>query len=223
MKRTQIQLDDATYETLRRRAFEQRRSMASLVRESLAAALAAPPAGRRWTIKDFTFVGMGIDPEPPSDVPVSEDHDRWYAEAVARRWEARRGADSRFDTTYELPCRPPDGTSSHKANALHLGVAMTAQVLELGSPDQIAREAERIYDELDDEITAGHEGEFMVVSVRTGKVYISPSSAEAFRLGREAEPNGLFHLVRIGATSAFKGSFTVRHDDRWEWPLRRAR
>ena len=60
MKRTQIRLDDATYETLRRRAFKQGWSMASLVRESLAATLAAPPAGRRWTIKDFTFVGMGI-------------------------------------------------------------------------------------------------------------------------------------------------------------------
>lgn len=100
---------------------------------------------------------------------------------------------------------------------------MATQVIELGSPDEIAREAERIYDELDNEITAGHEGEFMVVSVRTGKVYVSPSSAEAFRLGRAAEPNGLFHLLRIGAASAFKGRFTARHDDRWEWPLRRAR
>ena len=88
MKRTQIQLDDATYETLRRRAFEQGRSMASLVRETLAEAFAAAPGARRWTLKDFTFVGMGADPHPPPDVPVSEDHDRWYAEAVAGRWEA---------------------------------------------------------------------------------------------------------------------------------------
>ena len=100
---------------------------------------------------------------------------------------------------------------------------MAAQVLALGSPDEIAGEAERIYKDLSEDVTASHEGEFMVVSVRTRRVYISPSSAEAFRLGRAAEPNGLFHLIRIGADSAFKGSFTARHDDGWEWPLRRAR
>ena len=87
MKRTQIQLDDATYETLRRRAFEQGRSMASLVRETLADAFSAPPGGRSRTIRDFTFIGMGSDPNPPPDLPVSEDHDRWHAEAVAHRWE----------------------------------------------------------------------------------------------------------------------------------------
>ena len=38
MKRTQIQLDDATYEAVRRRAYEQNRSMASVVRETLAKA-----------------------------------------------------------------------------------------------------------------------------------------------------------------------------------------
>lgn len=38
-------------------------------------------------VEDFTFVGMGTDPNPPSDIPVSVDHDRWYAEAAASRWE----------------------------------------------------------------------------------------------------------------------------------------
>jgi hypothetical protein len=87
MKRTQIQLDDATYETLRRRAFEQGRSMASLVREMLAEAFGAPSGRRSRNIGDFTFIGMGSDPHPPHDVPVSEDHDRWHAEAVSHRWE----------------------------------------------------------------------------------------------------------------------------------------
>ena len=81
---------------------------------------------------------------------------------------------------------------------------MVPQVFALASPEEIAREAERIYEGLDEEVTAGHEGEFMVVSLRTRKVYISPSSAEAFRIGRKAEPHGLFHLIRIGAKSAFK-------------------
>ena len=37
------------------------------------------------TIDDFTFVGMGVDPHPPEDVPVSVDHDRWLAEVIGSR------------------------------------------------------------------------------------------------------------------------------------------
>lgn len=90
MRRTQIQLDDATYEAVRRRAFERGRSMASVVRETLSeafgtASLAQEP---QRTIEDFTFVGMGVDPQPPEDVPVSVDHDKWLAEAIASRGDA---------------------------------------------------------------------------------------------------------------------------------------
>ena len=82
MKRTQIQLDEATYEAVRRRAFDEGRSMASVVRETLARAFGtAAPEGQK-TIKDFKFVGIGSDPNPPEGAPVSVDHDRWYAEAV---------------------------------------------------------------------------------------------------------------------------------------------
>ena len=92
MKRTQIQLDEATYEAVRRKAFEQGVSMASVVRETLADALGTSRGSksRKLTIEDFTFIGMGRDPNPPEDVPVSVDHDRWYAEAVAGRWEDER-------------------------------------------------------------------------------------------------------------------------------------
>lgn len=92
MKRTQIQLDEATYEAVRRKAFEQGRSMASVVRETLAAALGTADKSRhrKLTIDDFTFIGMGRDANPPRDVPVSVDHDKWYAEAIASRWENER-------------------------------------------------------------------------------------------------------------------------------------
>ena len=87
MRRTQIQLDDATYDAVRRRAFERGRSMASVVRETLSEAFgtASPAQEPQRTIEDFTFVGMGVDPQPPEDLPVSVDHDKWLAEAVASR------------------------------------------------------------------------------------------------------------------------------------------
>lgn len=88
MKRTQIQLDEATYEAVRRRAYEQGQSMASVVRETLADAFGTAGSGKKkWSIEDFTFIGMGRDPNPPADVPVSEAHDKWYAETIANRWE----------------------------------------------------------------------------------------------------------------------------------------
>ena len=69
MKRTQIQLDDATYEAVRRRAFDEGRSMASVVREELAEAFGTETRKRRWTIDDFKFIGMGRDPNNPPDAP----------------------------------------------------------------------------------------------------------------------------------------------------------
>ena len=83
MKRTQIQLDDATYEAVRRRAFDEGRSMASVVREELAEAFGTETRKRRWTIDDFKFVGMGRDPNNPPDAPVSENHDDALADAYA--------------------------------------------------------------------------------------------------------------------------------------------
>ena len=89
MKRTQIQLDDGTYEAARRRAFKQGRSIASVVRETPADSFGTSNTSRKrkLAIEDFTFIGMGSDQSPPPDIPVSEDHDKWYADAIASRWE----------------------------------------------------------------------------------------------------------------------------------------
>lgn len=85
MKRTQIQLDDATYEAVRRRAYERNRSMSSVVREALAKAFGAESGveERKWTLEDFTFIGTGSDPDNRPDAPVSENHDDALAEAYA--------------------------------------------------------------------------------------------------------------------------------------------
>lgn len=50
------------------------------------------------TIDDFTFVGMGRDSNPPPDVPVSVDHDRWFAEAIAGRREKVDESSRRSET-----------------------------------------------------------------------------------------------------------------------------
>lgn len=89
--------------------------------------------------------------------------------------------------------------------------------ISLRSPRAIADEAMRIYGGLDAAIKKQHEGEFMVVDVKSGQHVIDKFSEEAFRLAREKEPHGIFHLIRIGAPAAFKVSQTASRDQGWAW------
>ena len=90
---------------------------------------------------------------------------------------------------------------------------------ERSSPQRIAEKAAEIYGDLDDGIKQAHTGHFMVVDVKSRKHYIAEFSEEAFRLAREDAPHGIFHLIRIGAASAFKVSVSTGHDANWSWPL----
>ena len=83
MRRTQIQLDDKTYAALRRRAYEQGRSISALARELLAQSLGARRPTRRLTLKDFPFVGVGSSHQGPES-PVSERHDEALVDAILR-------------------------------------------------------------------------------------------------------------------------------------------
>ncbi len=78
MRRTQVQLDEATYHVVRTKAFERGVSMAALIREMLQQQLATkPPRHRR--LEDFTFIGSGRS-EPSELDPISERHDEALAE-----------------------------------------------------------------------------------------------------------------------------------------------
>ncbi|MBX6772114.1 MAG: CopG family transcriptional regulator [Chloroflexi bacterium] len=81
MKRTQVQLDEATYELLRRTAFERGVSMSALLRQMVREHLGAEPRRRRR--EDFRFVGAGCTDQGPL-APVSERHDEALAEDLRR-------------------------------------------------------------------------------------------------------------------------------------------
>lgn len=80
MKRTQIQLDDPTYQLLRKRAFERGMSVSALLREMLAQYLAPSPSEHR--LEDLTFVGPGHSVRGDL-APVSERHDEVLAAALS--------------------------------------------------------------------------------------------------------------------------------------------
>ncbi len=72
MTRTQIQLDDETREALRRRAFEEKKSVSAVARELLREALRAPPKPKGKPRYDFSSI-IGIIKDDPEN--VSENHD----------------------------------------------------------------------------------------------------------------------------------------------------
>ncbi len=82
MKRTQLQLDEATYQLLRRRAYEQGSSLAGLIREILSEYLHAGKS-RRGRLEDFKFIGSGRA-EKSQVEPISERHDEALADDFAR-------------------------------------------------------------------------------------------------------------------------------------------
>lgn len=78
MRRTQIQLDEATYQMLRQSEFNRGMSMAALLREILREQL-GPGATYRRRVEEFRFIGSGHS-DQGGLAPLSERHD----EALAR-------------------------------------------------------------------------------------------------------------------------------------------
>ena len=72
MTRTQIQLDDETREALRKRAFEEKKSVSAVARELLREALRATAPRRPKPRYDFSSI-IGIIKDDPE--PVGRNHD----------------------------------------------------------------------------------------------------------------------------------------------------
>ncbi len=71
-------LSPESYEALRERAYKERRSVASLVREAVAAYVGAKPKRRRrWRIEDLTFLRSGRSRGPRD---IARNHDKYLAE-----------------------------------------------------------------------------------------------------------------------------------------------
>ena len=81
MKRTQVQLDEATYELTRQKAFAEGRSVSAVIREAVGQYLASP-ASRGLTMSDFSFIESGRS-GPGDPRPLSERHDDALAEDFA--------------------------------------------------------------------------------------------------------------------------------------------
>ena len=83
MKRTQVQLEEDTYQLLRHKAFQRGISMSALLREMLREHLEAEPKQKRKSLADFGFIAAGQSKQGEYS-PVSERHDEALAEEFAR-------------------------------------------------------------------------------------------------------------------------------------------
>ena len=91
------------------------------------------------------------------------------------------------------------------------------------TPDKIAEEGQRLYDERHRaRLEAEHMGQFVAIDVMTGSAYAARFPEQAIEEARKQAPNGVFHLIRVGAPGTFKVSFGSRHAF-WGRPLRQSR
>jgi hypothetical protein len=86
MKRTQVQIDEATYEALRRLAYEQSKSVSAVVRALLSQALQPKGREKPLSLKDFKFIGAARS-SPGKLARVSTRHDDALADALAKELE----------------------------------------------------------------------------------------------------------------------------------------
>jgi hypothetical protein len=81
------------------------------------------------------------------------------------------------------------------------------------SPEILAAKGEQIYEKVRKDYEATHPGQYVAIDVTTGKLYPAPNSEDALEAARADSPNGIFHLVRVGARGAFKVSSMMRSAD----------
>ena len=98
----------------------------------------------------------------------------------------------------------------------------TRDDLSLSNPQAIVDAAEEIYNrKYRADLEQSCLGEFVAINVLTEEAFTAKLPEEALEKARRASPGGLFHLMKIGASGAFRVSYSSSRGD--GWGLRSAR
>jgi hypothetical protein len=83
-------------------------------------------------------------------------------------------------------------------------------------PRSLAHEGERIYAEkYKSQFEAQHNGEFAAVDVKSQQAFLGSTPEEALESARKEQPDGLFHLIKVGSAGAFRVSYTSNASADW--------
>jgi hypothetical protein len=77
---------------------------------------------------------------------------------------------------------------------------------------KVADAGERIYrEQYQRDYEANHQGAFAAIDVCDGSAHLAATLREAIEKGRAADPDGFFHVIRIGFPSVYDGGFQMSH------------
>ena len=88
--------------------------------------------------------------------------------------------------------------------------------MEISNPKVAAERGEKIYNEkYRTAFEAEHYGKFVVIDITTEQTYVADSPEAAIELARKSNPKGVFHLVKVGSTGAFRVSYSSNANLDW--------
>jgi hypothetical protein len=88
----------------------------------------------------------------------------------------------------------------------------------LNNPKAIAEAGERIYKEkFQAAFEAAHLGDYAAINVGKETAFVGTTPEGAFELARKDDPQGIFHLVRVGYAGAFQLSYQYGRDGTQDW------
>jgi hypothetical protein len=97
----------------------------------------------------------------------------------------------------------------------------TAMNPQMTNPQQVVDAGQRIYKErYQEEYERLHAGKFVAIDVQTGNAYLADTAGAALKNGLTAQPQGVFHLIKIGSTGAFKVSYSPSSNANVDWNFR---
>lgn len=78
----------------------------------------------------------------------------------------------------------------------------TEELTKNADLEKIAREGAIIYEKIKNSYDSSHHGQFLAIDIGSGDSFVAPTSAEAVVLARQAYPNTVFYVVKIGFDAA---------------------
>lgn len=86
----------------------------------------------------------------------------------------------------------------------------------ISNPKEAAERGEQIYrDKYKTAFEAEHYGKYVAIDIGTEAAHVSDSPEDAIELARTHNPKGIFHLVKVGSTGAFRVSYSSNANMDW--------